>query len=67
MKKLVLFIAFITGMQSISQDVFRLKKEKAEETYENIHVKKISDSAEQTTFMIWIKNSVRMHKTCAPH
>jgi mannose-6-phosphate isomerase-like protein (cupin superfamily) len=62
MKKFILFIIIIFGFQGISQDVFKLKKEKPDEIYENIHVRKISDSPEQTTFLIWIKNGVKLHK-----
>ena len=51
MKKYILFTIIIFGFQGISQDVFKLKKEKPDVIYENIHVRKISDSPEQTTFL----------------
>ena len=60
--RIYLHTIIIFGFQGISQDVFKLKKEKPDVIYENIHVRKISDSPEQTTFLIWIKNSVKLHK-----
>ena len=33
-----------------------------EKEYENINVKKLSSSSNATTFAIWIKKSVRLHK-----
>lgn len=62
MKKALFFIALIIGLQTSSQDIYKLKKEKPSDDYENILVKKISDSPEQTSFLIWIKKEVPLHK-----
>lgn len=62
MKQLALTLILIFGIHAISQDVYKVKKEKPEEQFDNIHVRKISDSAEQTTFLIWVKKDVRLHK-----
>lgn len=62
MKKLILLFIILLGAHAISQDLFKLKKEEPNVEYDNIHVRKISDSAEQTTFLIWIKESVKLHK-----
>lgn len=62
MKKWILLLMTTIGLQVLAQDIYRLKKEKPTVDYENIHVKKISDSDEQTTFLIWIKNDVKPHK-----
>lgn len=62
MKRLILFLVLVLGLQVIGQDIYKLKKEKPTEDFENIHIRKLSDSNEQTTFLIWIKNDVRLHK-----
>lgn len=62
MKKILILIALTMGINTISQDIYKLKKEKPPAEYENILVKKISDSPEQTSFLIWIKKDVPLHK-----
>lgn len=62
MKKALFFIALAIGLQTSSQDIYKLKREKPNDDYENILVTKISDSPEQTSFLIWIKKEVPLHK-----
>lgn len=47
---------------TIAQDIKRLNEIKPTEDFENIWVKKISDNDEQTSFVIWVKENVRLHK-----
>jgi len=62
MKKWALiFLTFIT-ISVFAQDILKLKKEKPHKDYENILVKKVSDDKNQTSFMIWVKDDVKMHK-----
>ena len=55
----ILFIPFISKSQNIvtSIDEFHPNKE-----FENIHVKKISSDSSSSTFAIWIKQKVKLHK-----
>lgn len=62
MKKTIFLLLMAIAVGVIAQDVYRLKKEKPGEDFENIYVKKVSDSDEQTSFIIWVHNDVRLHK-----
>jgi len=62
MKKTIFLLLMAIAVGVIAQDVYRLKKEKPGEDFENIYVKKVSDSNEQTSFIIWVHNDVRLHK-----
>jgi quercetin dioxygenase-like cupin family protein len=53
-----LFVAFIT----LAQDIVKLKDLKAEKPFDNIYVKKVSDDNHQSTFVIWVKEKVRLHR-----
>ena len=54
-----LFLFLSTGN---AQEVIHAAKTKSSESYENILVKKLSDDENQTSFMIWIRESVPLHK-----
>ena len=60
-KGLLIILAFIT-LSVFAQDILKLKKEKPHKDFENIHVKKMSDDKNQTSFMIWVKDDVKLHK-----
>ena len=65
MKKIA--ILFISGFVFVTitvfaQDIVKLKKVKPSKEFENILIKKFNDDKEQTTFMIWVKNEVKLHK-----
>lgn len=60
-KGLLIALAFIT-LGVFAQDILKLKKEKPHKAFENILVKKVSDDKNQTSFMIWVKDEVKMHK-----
>ena len=60
-KGLLIGLAFVT-LGLFAQDILKLKKEKPHKVFENILVKKVSDDDNQTTFMIWVKNDVQLHK-----
>ena len=45
-----------------AQDVVDIKKLSPNETYENIHVQKLSSDSLVSTFAIWIKLKVKSHK-----
>lgn len=46
----------------LAQDIVHTKKQKPDIEYENILVKTLSDTPHQTSFMIWIKDGVKLHK-----
>ena len=60
-KGLLIALAFIT-LGVFAQDILKLKKEKPHKEFENILVKKVSDDKNQTSFMIWVKDEVKLHK-----
>ena len=60
-KGLLIILAFIT-LGVFAQDILKLKKEKPHKDFENILVKKMSDDKNQTSFMIWVKDDVKLHK-----
>jgi len=63
MKKLIVSLVCVFIIQvGWSQDIHHTKKIAPEKDYENILVKKLSDDQLQTSFMIWVKNSVKLHK-----
>lgn len=62
MKRGLILLLTAATLQLMAQDVYRLKKEKPTERFDNIHVRKISDSEEQSTFIIWVQKKVRLHK-----
>lgn len=62
MKRLLILLIFVMGFQTFAQDIYKLKKIKPHEEFENILVKKLADSDEQTSFLIWIKTGVGLHK-----
>ncbi|UKN02639.1 cupin domain-containing protein [Paracrocinitomix mangrovi] len=62
MKKGMLFVSLIFGLVIFAQDIYNTKDIKPDSSYDNIHVKKIADDSLQTSFVIWVKESVRPHK-----
>ena len=62
MKKVLIVFLCLIALVGVAQDLIKLADVKPEEDYENIWVKKISDDEQQTSFVIWVKESVRLHK-----
>lgn len=62
MKKIFILLFCGIAFFTIAQDIKKLTDVKPEEDFENIWVKKISDDDYQTSFVIWVKESVRLHK-----
>lgn len=62
MKRLLLITILSLGLFGLAQDIIKFKDVKPDKEFENILVKKISDDDEQTSFIIWVKESVRLHK-----
>lgn len=62
MKKLTIIVLCLITIIGFAQEIIELKDVKPTEDYENIWVKKISDDPNQSSFVIWIKKSVRLHK-----
>ena len=62
LKFLLSFSIYLICCKAYSQTTLDFKKMKVDEEYKNIYVKKISDDDVQTTFVIWIKNEVPLHK-----
>jgi|SRR5690606_37608632 len=61
MKFFLMMLMFFVSLNVFCQTHLSLKDVKPDSAYENIYVKKISDDAEQTTFVIWVKKNVRAH------
>lgn len=61
MKLLLPLLFFLIQNISYSQDLRSLKQMKPTVDFENIHVQKISEDTLQSTFVIWIKSSVKEH------
>jgi quercetin dioxygenase-like cupin family protein len=63
MKKKIAILAIVfISLTVFAQDIIKLKKEKPSNDFENILVKKLNDGKEQTSFMIWVKDKVKLHK-----
>ena len=62
MKKLMILMVALVSLSVFAQDILKLKKEKPNKAFENILVKKLNDGKEQTSFMIWVKDEVKLHK-----
>ena len=57
-----LIILFITCNSIAQNAVINTESVKPLKEYDNIHVKKISSDSLSSTFVIWIKQKVRLHK-----
>ena len=55
----LLFIPFLFKSQDIISSIDQILPDKV---FENIHVKKISSDSSSSTFAIWIKQKVKLHK-----
>lgn len=62
MKKWLIIACLCIAFIGLSQNILDLKSIKPETEFDNIHVKKIADDDQQTSFVIWIKQQVRLHK-----
>lgn len=62
MKKLLLAFICLVAIITLAQDIKRLSDVEPEDDFENIWVKKVADDDEQTSFVIWVKENVRLHK-----
>ena len=63
MKYLLILFIQIISFHFISQNyVASFDSIQPEKNYENINVKKLSSDINATTFAIWVKKSVRLHK-----
>jgi len=61
MQKRFLVLLLIVAVVGLSQNLPELKKHQPGD-FDNIFVEKIADDANQTSFIIWIKNEVALHK-----
>jgi len=60
--RLIFTLSFIlVSYFGMSQNISLIKEMKPEKEYSNIYVKKISDDSLQTSFLIWVKKSVKNH------
>lgn len=62
MKFILATIVFLFCAETYCQDIHHTKKLEPQEDFENILVKKLSDDELQTSFVIWIKDEVKLHK-----
>lgn len=57
---LIAAIWITTGLYA--QDKVNVNELKPSEDYDNIHVQKINNAEDATSFVIWVKKNVRLHK-----
>ncbi len=62
MKKIFFVLICLVAFIGLSQELIPLKKVKPHKEYENILVKPYSSDANSSSFIIWVKKSVRLHK-----
>ena len=63
MKVIIYLIILLTTCNSIAQEVVtNIQSIKPAKEYKNIHVQKISSDSLSSTFVIWIKKKVKLHK-----
>lgn len=63
MKVIIYLTILLTTCNSIAQEVVtNIQSIKPAKEYKNIHVQKISSDSLSSTFVIWIKKKVRLHK-----
>ena len=63
MKVIIYLIILLTTCDSIAQEfVTNIQSIKPAKEYKNIHVQKISSDSLSSTFVIWVKQKVRLHK-----
>jgi quercetin dioxygenase-like cupin family protein len=56
-------IGFSSSWLSVNaQEIIKLKEVEPKKAYDNILVQKLNDDDRQSTFVIWIKEGVRLHK-----
>ena len=62
--KSYLFIAFLMFFSTYNgqENVMKIKQINPSIEFENIHVEKISSNPSSSTFAIWIKKKVKVHK-----
>ena len=62
MKSFALITFLIIGLNSFSQELFKLDSIQPDSNnYDNIYIKKLVSDEEQTSFLIWVKDSVKAH------
>jgi quercetin dioxygenase-like cupin family protein len=62
MKAISLIVFLILGLSSFSQELFKLDSIQPDSNnYENIYIKKLVSDEEQSSFLIWVKDSVQAH------
>lgn len=62
MKKITLIMVSLFVVASFAQIIPDLKSYTPTSDYENIHVQKIADDRYQSSFIIWVKKEVPLHK-----
>ena len=63
MKAITFLTILLITCNSISQEaVINIGSVKPPKEYSNIHVQKISSNSLSSTFVIWVKQKVRLHK-----
>jgi quercetin dioxygenase-like cupin family protein len=62
MKQLLIIAVLQCVGFSYSQTISSFEKTKPKESFENIHVKKISEDTLSSVFLIWVKDTVATHK-----
>ncbi|MCB9223274.1 MAG: cupin domain-containing protein [Crocinitomicaceae bacterium] len=62
MKRIIIISTLVLAAVSFAQNIVGLKDLKPEKEFDNIFIKKVSDDDYQSTFVIWVKQKVRLHK-----
>lgn len=61
MKKLLFVLILLTCQFGIGQNITNLKDVKPNVDFDNLHIEKIYTDENSTSFVIWIKKSVKAH------
>ncbi|MCH2234140.1 MAG: cupin domain-containing protein [Crocinitomicaceae bacterium] len=62
MKKIIITLLLFIGAFVIGQEIINLKKIKPGKLTENITVEKITTDKNTSSFVIWIRDGVKLHK-----
>ncbi len=62
MRYVLLFIIFTSSVFTYGQEIYKTEDFNADNYFENIFVKKLSEDTLSSQFLIWVKDTVALHK-----
>lgn len=62
MKKIIASLVLVVALAAIAQIDPKLSEHKPPKDFDNIHIEKIANDSNQTSFIIWVKDEVKLHK-----